>query len=109
MTFAELFPAFLLGILGSIHCVGMCGGFSLAVSQYSPHRRAFLLRQFNYYLGKTLTYMLLGMLFGGLGAAIGHLFMGDAAWFEHRSRCRPDRDWCGVYSDGRSRYELQKN
>lgn len=74
MTLSELLPVFLIGALGSIHCVGMCGGFAMAIAQTANNRRSFLLRQTFYYLGKTTTYMLLGALLGGLGAMIGSQF-----------------------------------
>lgn len=74
MTLPELFPVFLIGILGSIHCVGMCGGFALTIAQASKHRNGFLTRQLSYYAGKTLTYVFLGILAGGMGATLGSLF-----------------------------------
>lgn len=74
MTLAELLPVFLIGALGSIHCVGMCGGFAIAIAQTTNNRRSFLVRQSFYYLGKTTTYMILGAILGGLGAMIGSQF-----------------------------------
>lgn len=56
------------GLLGSFHCVGMCGGFVLALDRPGrvPWRR--LSVQGSFLLGKALTYVLLGALAGTLGA-----------------------------------------
>lgn len=70
----ELISILLLGLVGSVHCVGMCGGFALALAQVSGNKRDFLTRQVFYYFGKTLTYMMLGVIAGGFGAVIGALF-----------------------------------
>ena len=72
----HLISILLLGLIGSIHCVGMCGGFALMVAQTSGNRRGFLIGQVFYYLGKTTTYMILGSIVGGFGALITHAFSG---------------------------------
>ena len=53
--------AFFIGALGSIHCVGMCGGLALAVNKT---KREF----WQYNLGRLLGYLFLGFLFSLLGA-----------------------------------------
>lgn len=70
----DLIPVLLIGLLGSIHCVGMCGGFVFAIAQNSTHRIHFLQKQLAYYFGKTITYTLLGGLVGALGYALSTLF-----------------------------------
>ena len=65
----DLIPVLLIGLLGSVHCVGMCGGFVFALAQSSSHRLQFLQKQSMYYLGKTFTYAILG----GLVGAFGHI------------------------------------
>jgi len=60
-----------LTLAASIHCVGMCGGFVLAVS--APGRTpplALVGRQLLLQLGKATTYIFLGTLAGALGAAV---------------------------------------
>lgn len=60
-----------LTLAGSVHCVGMCGGFVLAVAaggQRVP--RALLLDQLLLQLGKASSYALLGALAGAFGAAL---------------------------------------
>ncbi len=62
---------FLIGVLASFHCVGMCGGIVLAYStanakeqmgfdKYRPH--------ILYNLGRVISYTLVGALLGGLGS-----------------------------------------
>jgi sulfite exporter TauE/SafE len=63
-------PAFLLGALGSAHCVGMCGPIALAVpsTRVSATGRlgdALLLNG-----GRVVTYALLGALFGVFGRGL---------------------------------------
>ena len=52
--------AALAGLLGSTHCIGMCGGFALACGGRASHTAA-------WHAGKTLTYAFLGALAGLLG------------------------------------------
>lgn len=66
---------FAAGFLGSAHCVGMCGGFVLAVGT-SPRRTVSLMRQVCYFVGKTLTYTALGAAVGFAGATVGSAFAG---------------------------------
>lgn len=72
---APLAVAFLVGLLGGLHCVGMCGGIVGALSLGSRPRGgdralALLPLQFAYNLGRILSYGLAGALMGGLGAVI---------------------------------------
>lgn len=76
MTSTDALPLLLTGLLGSFHCVGMCGGFVLALDRPGafPWRR--LAVQGSFLLGKALTYVLLGGLAGLLGAGLVR-----APWF----------------------------
>jgi len=59
---AELSPFLLLGLLGSAHCAGMCGGFAVSVALGAGASRARALwRTLAYLLGKALTYAVLGL------------------------------------------------
>lgn len=51
---------FLGGLLGSGHCVGMCGGFALSLGSASPTWRNNLQRQSVYTVGRVFTYSFLG-------------------------------------------------
>jgi len=59
--------AIALGLLGSFHCIGMCGPIALAlpVHHYSPVKKYTGI--FLYNAGRILTYTILGLLFGLLG------------------------------------------
>lgn len=65
-----MWPLVLAGLMGSLHCVGMCSGFVLAIDRPG---RALLRRvgvQALFHLGKTTTYVLLGGLAGLGGSAL---------------------------------------
>jgi sulfite exporter TauE/SafE len=58
------------GLLGSLHCVGMCGGFVLALERPSRRPWARLAAPAAFLAGKACTYVLLGGLAGVLGASL---------------------------------------
>ncbi|CAL2059797.1 sulfite exporter TauE/SafE family protein [Tenacibaculum sp. 190524A05c] len=62
-----LYTAFILGLLGSLHCLGMCGpiAFMLPLDRTNQVKQFFQLM--SYHSGRLLTYGLLGVLFGLLG------------------------------------------
>lgn len=66
----SLYAAFLLGFLGSFHCVGMCGPLALAVPVQSDRWAGKLLGAVQYNLGRTAAYALLGILLGALGLGV---------------------------------------
>ncbi|NUM81479.1 sulfite exporter TauE/SafE family protein [bacterium] len=66
----ELFAGFFLGVLGSFHCAGMCGPLVLALPHGTQTRWAILIEGLMYNAGKTLTYAMMGLVAGGLGATI---------------------------------------
>lgn len=61
--------AFGLGLLSSLHCVGMCGPLTLAIPTIGSEGKG-LRNFFLYHLGRIFTYSLLGLLFGALGESI---------------------------------------
>lgn len=58
-----LTAAAIAGLVGSPHCIGMCGSFALACGGRASHTVA-------WHAGKTLTYALLGALAGAAGHSI---------------------------------------
>ena len=72
----DLAAIFIVGLLGSAHCVGMCGGFVLALSHVHENRRRVLGRQALYFFGKTVTYVALGAVAGWLGRVAGAAMAG---------------------------------
>ena len=69
----SLLAALLAGLLGGVHCVGMCGGivaaFSFQTNGSAPPFRLHL----GYNLGRIVSYTLFGALAGALGASLNLL------------------------------------
>ncbi|MDI5935572.1 sulfite exporter TauE/SafE family protein [Halomonas sp. M4R5S39] len=69
-----LLAAFVFGLLGGAHCIGMCGGimsaltFAVPPSMRSPARLSGLLLGYN--LGRIASYMVAGALAAGLGTLV---------------------------------------
>jgi hypothetical protein len=67
----SLFAAFLVGLLGGVHCVGMCGGIVTALSMGLPRSRTGTSVRWRYLLAYNLarisSYSVAGALFGGVG------------------------------------------
>ena len=65
-----LVTAFVLGLLGSFHCVGMCGpiAFLLPLDRKNKTKRIF--EVISYHLGRLFTYAFLGLVFGILGRSL---------------------------------------
>ncbi len=59
---------FLGGVAGSLHCVGMCGGFPLALA--SAGGRGRIVRQLLYNFGRLNTLVFIGAISGAAGAAL---------------------------------------
>jgi sulfite exporter TauE/SafE len=65
-----LSSAFLLGLLGSLHCVGMCGPLVLAMPGGLERGARSWLGRGVYHLGRALTYGVLGLLLGTFGQGL---------------------------------------
>jgi sulfite exporter TauE/SafE len=63
----ELPLVFMGGLLGSAHCVGMCGGFALSIGLGAQGLASNLKRQLTYTLGRVLTYSFFGVAAGYAG------------------------------------------
>jgi len=80
MWWTDWTTAFVLGVVSSTHCVGMCGGIVGALT-YSlapgirQNRAQFVLFSLHYHLGRISSYVLAGGLVAG-GAAVFHEFAG---------------------------------
>ena len=64
----DLFIAFSGGILGSAHCIGMCGGFAVLVGANKRPLCSAATRQVTYSLGRVFTYTFLGTVGGFAGS-----------------------------------------
>jgi sulfite exporter TauE/SafE len=70
---------FLAGLAGSMHCIGMCGGFTCALGTDRRGRLATLRRHLTYNLGRVTSYCFLGATAGSLGLLlVGH--RGEDSW-----------------------------
>ncbi len=67
--------AFLTGLLGSLHCMGMCGPIALALPQIGETNKEKIAGRLIYHSGRITTYASLGLLFGlfGLGLKLAGL------------------------------------
>lgn len=73
----SLFAAFLTGLLGGVHCAGMCGGIVGAFSLQLPGSGPRLSLQFAANFGRVASYVLAGVIAGTLGstsAFLSHIF-----------------------------------
>ncbi len=62
--------AFPLGFLGGLHCMGMCGPIVIALSQKQGRSWRGITSRLAYNLGRTFTYMLLGVIVGVLAESL---------------------------------------
>lgn len=58
------------GVLGSTHCIGMCGPFALAIGAAAPDWKRNIVRQLTYGVGRVFTYTFLGASAGFGGMAL---------------------------------------
>jgi len=72
------FSALMLGLAGSFHCVGMCGAIALSLPLKSETMWSRIGSGLLYNIGRTITYSVLGLLFGLLGQ--GFVLAGFQQW-----------------------------
>lgn len=65
-----LITAFLLGLLGSFHCVGMCGPIAMALPLSRGQKWQIVQSSLVYNLGRVVTYGLIGLIFGMIGLGV---------------------------------------
>jgi len=64
--------ALILGVAGSLHCIGMCGPLVTALESVSLQKR-WTASQFMYHLGRWTTYAVLGLIVGFIGQGFATL------------------------------------
>lgn len=113
--------AFFMGMLGSLHCLAMCGPLMLAMPATRSSKWVMLANTLGYQVGRTLMYGLLGLIVGiighsidaavwqqGMSIVIGLLLMGMgffSIWGKHIQRIdqmqqmlvRPVIKWIGYW------------
>jgi sulfite exporter TauE/SafE len=66
----DLLAALTLGLLGSMHCIGMCGPLALAVPSAAKSRWMFLAERVVFNAGKAMTYGAMGAVLGVIGKGV---------------------------------------
>lgn len=59
--------AFMIGLLGSVHCVGMCGPLAFAIPTTQPGWMYLVGNKLIYQLGRIFSYCILGVIMGLVG------------------------------------------
>ncbi len=67
---AILFSALVLGLMGSFHCAGMCGPIAIALPLHGNTVPQKIFGGTLYNVGRTITYGIMGAIFGLLGQGI---------------------------------------
>lgn len=62
--------AFFIGLLGSLHCIGMCGPLAFAVPVTQPGWLYLVWSKFMYQIGRIISYCTLGIIAGLLGQQV---------------------------------------
>ena len=65
-----MLAAFTMGVLGSFHCVGMCGPLALSLPLNSNSSFAKFYGALLYNSGRIVTYSMFGLLFGAIGRSV---------------------------------------
>ncbi len=65
-----LYTAFIMGLIGSLHCVGMCGPIALMLPGNKEKRTRFIMGRLLYNSGRVLTYGIFGIGIGYFGEKI---------------------------------------
>ncbi|WP_286261809.1 sulfite exporter TauE/SafE family protein [Thalassotalea atypica] len=70
----DFFSAFIIGLLGSGHCIGMCGGITSMLTSAMPQnkRKPSAILVFSYNIGRILSYTLIGAIAGFTGSLAIH-------------------------------------
>jgi sulfite exporter TauE/SafE len=66
----EILTAFVVGLLGSFHCIGMCGPIAVALPISNSTNLSFFAGRILYNLGRVVTYSFLGAVLGLVGGRI---------------------------------------
>ena len=66
----EIFSAFIIGLMGSLHCIGMCGPLVLALPVNNNKGFKYYAGRILYNIGRVLTYTVIGLIFGIAGKGI---------------------------------------
>lgn len=65
-----LWSAFLIGLFGSFHCIGMCGPIALALPSQQGSYFYLIFGRILYNVGRAITYAAIGLVFGLVGQSL---------------------------------------
>ncbi|MCK5372437.1 MAG: sulfite exporter TauE/SafE family protein [Cyclobacteriaceae bacterium] len=65
-----LWSAFLIGLFGSFHCIGMCGPIALALPIQKDNKLNLIVGRVLYNIGRAITYATIGLFFGLVGQSL---------------------------------------
>lgn len=65
-----LWTALIVGIVGSLHCIGMCGPLAAALPYSGTTRWSTTMNMLQYHMGRIFTYAMLGGLIGLIGRGV---------------------------------------
>ena len=68
--FENIWTGLVFGLLGSFHCIGMCGPIAVALPFSTESRSKMIIGRLLYNGGRTITYALFGLVAGLLGEAL---------------------------------------
>jgi len=103
VAWSGFLAVFLIGLLGGVHCLGMCGGIVGALSLQTAQGAKWPLH-LAYNLGRITTYTLLGALLGWLGAIGGMLEGVLPVQLTLYVACQPHAGGHGLYFLGQTRW-----
>lgn len=66
----DIYTGFFIGLLGSFHCIGMCGPIAIALPVFSKSEFQIILGRILYNFGRVLTYAFMGAMFGLFGSRL---------------------------------------
>jgi sulfite exporter TauE/SafE len=73
-----IIAAWSMGVIGSFHCIGMCGPIALSLPLSSDNDRGRFFGALFYNAGRVVTYSAFGLLFGLIGKSVA--FFGYQQW-----------------------------
>ncbi len=77
MEISLVTSALLLGLGGSLHCLGMCGPIAFTLSIDKRYRNKLLIQNLLYQIGRVITYSILGILAGIIGQGFNVIGLQD--------------------------------
>lgn len=66
----DIWTGFIVGLVGSLHCIGMCGPIALGLPIFGDSNLKIIYGRILYNLGRIITYTFLGAMFGLFGSRL---------------------------------------